>query len=187
MDTLAAFKELNERNLSSHPVEDSWLPVLYSLKLESIDLQYTNVSLAGREALQKAVDLQPKYAHAWNSLGLTFGKLQQPDKAQECFLRATSEEPSDPEAWNNLGFVYFGTGETTKAIDAYQHALQANPQHVLALYNLVTAYAAEKQWDLARQTCDILAQVNPAQAAQLRATFPPPAEPPAPATNPGTP
>jgi tetratricopeptide (TPR) repeat protein len=140
-----------------------------------------------REALQKAVDLQPKYAHAWNSLGLTFGKLQQPDKARECFLRATLEEPSDPEAWNNLGFVYFGAGETTKAIDAYQHALQANPQHVLALYNLVTAYAAEKEWDLARQTCDILAQVNPAQAAQLRATFPRPAEPPVPATNPGTP
>ena len=126
---------------------------------------------ASLEPLQKAVALQPNYAHAWNSLGLTYLKLHL-DKALESFHRATEEDPTDPEAWNNLGFTSYTVGKTTEAIDAYKHALQFSPHHVLALYNLVVAYAAQQQWDLARQTCDVLAEVNPAQAAQLRQRFP---------------
>jgi len=126
---------------------------------------------ASLEALQKAVALQPNYAHAWNSLGLTYIKSH-PDKALESFRRAIKEDPTDPEAWNNLGFTSYTAGKTTEAIDAYKHALQFSPRHLLALYNLVVAYAEQQQWDLARQTCNVLAEVNPAQAAQLRQRFP---------------
>ena len=52
--SVAALKKLTKLDLSTHPIEDDWLKPLDPLKLKSIDLRNTNITAAGRDALQKA-------------------------------------------------------------------------------------------------------------------------------------
>jgi hypothetical protein len=53
--SLAEVKSLRILNLDGHPVEDQWLPPLYSLPLTWIKLHDTKVTPAGLLALQKAI------------------------------------------------------------------------------------------------------------------------------------
>ena len=138
--------------------------------LGQIQVEEGNNALA-EQSLQKAVQLQPNYAAAWNSLGLAYGTSQL-SKAIDCFRRATVANPVDADAWNNLGYYSFLSSDPDRAIYCYQRALQSKPRHALALYNLVTATASRKLWDIARQACDTLAQIKPDQAAQLRKKYP---------------
>jgi tetratricopeptide (TPR) repeat protein len=71
-----------------------------------------------------------------------------------------------------------------KAIDTCKQALQSNPKHTRALFNLTTAYAKENQWDLAKQACNTLAQIDPQTAAKLSQSFPNAASVPAPSSPP---
>jgi serine/threonine protein kinase len=52
MTALAEFKSLHTLNLSYHPVEDSWLPALYAMKLKELDLTGTPFTTKGKDELK---------------------------------------------------------------------------------------------------------------------------------------
>ncbi len=131
---------------------------------------------------QKAVDLKPDYYEALRSLGLFYGRSGHPEKAVDYFARAAAVKPS-AELVNNLGYAYLSLGQTDKAIEALKQALALDPKYEKALYNLTDAYGREKQWPLAWQTAQALAQINPASEAELTKNFPPPGSLPAPDPN----
>ncbi len=121
---------------------------------------------------QKAVDLKPDYYEALKRLGLTYGRSGQTEKSIGYFARAAAIKP-DAELVNNLGYAYLSLGQTDKAIEALKHALELDPKYEKGLYNLTDAYSREKQWALAWQTAQALAQINPKSAAELTKNFPP--------------
>lgn len=65
---------------------------------------------AAREALEKAVELDDRFAEAYNDLGVVYVKLRRFNKARECFERALlvtdRSRPPLPDAHYNLGLYY---------------------------------------------------------------------------------
>jgi len=63
--------------------------------------------LAGAMSLyQKATELDPGYAVAWNDLGVVYDANGVSDRAEECYLKATKIDPNYLSAYTNLAFLY---------------------------------------------------------------------------------
>lgn len=65
-------------------------------------------SLDNKEAIRyftKAIELDKKYAAAYNSLGISYEKEFMPEKAEQMYLRAVSVDPSFAPAYSNLALL----------------------------------------------------------------------------------
>lgn len=85
---------------------------------------------------QKAVELEPKAAAAYNMLGMAFrfkgAQLGIPElRAKEiaAFQKALEADPQYWVAMINLGTTYYHQGEKAKAAPLFKKALALNPQH----------------------------------------------------------
>lgn len=94
--------------------------------------------------LERAVALRPRYAEAWNNLGLALapqpGRLPE---AAERFRRALAVRPRFGEAWNNLGVTLAMQGQGEAAIEAFARATAADPTSAEARNNLGLALAGQ--------------------------------------------
>jgi tetratricopeptide (TPR) repeat protein len=79
---------------------------------------------------QHAVQLDPKFAEAWNHLAYTCAenRLRLPE-ARGWALRAVKLEPGNGNYRDTLGWVYFQTAQYAPALDALQQALEAFRAH----------------------------------------------------------
>ena len=89
----------------------------------------------------KAIELDPKYAHAWYNRGVAYNKLGQPDKAVADFSRAIELDPKYAHAWNNRGVAYNKLGQPDKAVADFSKAIELDPKYALAWYNRGLAYS----------------------------------------------
>ncbi|MEW6101011.1 MAG: tetratricopeptide repeat protein [Candidatus Omnitrophota bacterium] len=64
---------------------------------------------------QKAIQLDPAYAVAYNDLGVIYESRNQMDNAQECYLKAIQIDPTYLSAYTNLALIYEDKRELTKA------------------------------------------------------------------------
>ena len=74
----------------------------------------TKVNYADAKRLRvydKAIELEPKYADAWNKRGLAFQSRSKFDEAIQFFDKAIEIDPQNASDWNNKGTVFPGTGE----------------------------------------------------------------------------
>jgi tetratricopeptide (TPR) repeat protein len=113
---------------------DSSLPELHhSMSLAFAQKGDLNTSLA--EA-RKAVELEPKYSEANNTLGkllIDFGKL---DEAAEPLLRA-SKDPLYRDSYKpltNLGRLYYRKGDYAQSLDFLNKAILASPGNACIAY-----------------------------------------------------
>ena len=83
-----------------------------------------------------------------------------------------SLSPKNAETWNNLGAVYLQDRALDKAENAFKRAHDANSQLTDPMVNLIRTLIKEGRLDLARQTCDSLAAIDPKIAHQTRAEIP---------------
>jgi tetratricopeptide (TPR) repeat protein/transglutaminase-like putative cysteine protease len=139
------------------------------------------------DSLSKAVALKPDFADAYKQLGMAYAHTQQFDKAVDSEARAAAYDPSG-ENFNNLGYTFLLMGQTDKAVDALKQAINKDPKYERAYVNLVNAAINQKNFDLARQVCAQLAQLDPPAAAQFDGKIPaevaaPTTPAPAPSTN----
>ena len=98
----------------------------------------TNV--ASRELMEKAIELDPKYARAYGFLAwihvndYRYGWSEDPEHsmglALELALRALALDPSDYESHWRLGFVYLYKGQFDKATVEYEKARALTPDNV---------------------------------------------------------
>jgi Tfp pilus assembly protein PilF len=91
-----------------------------------------------KEHLSHAVDIYPKYALAYNNLGVTYLKLGQGPQAVESFRSAVRFDEHIGQANLFLGQFYYENKDYKNAEPCLQHALDAeprNPQILLALAN----------------------------------------------------
>jgi tetratricopeptide (TPR) repeat protein len=87
-------------------------------------------------SFNKAIELEPKSAVAYNSLGMAYRfKYNQvrnqelKDKEIAAFNKAIEVDPNYWVALINLGATYYYMGEKVKAAPLFKEALRLNPQH----------------------------------------------------------
>jgi len=89
---------------------------------------------------KKALELDPSFVEAWNTLGTVFDRQGTRDRAQEAYLRALSLNSDLDYVHNNLCFSYLQSGKFEQAIPHGERATYLNPAMVIAHNNLGLAY-----------------------------------------------
>ena len=100
-------------------------------------------------AFMRALELQPDYADANNSLGALLAQSGKVPEAIERFRAALQTKPDFPDALNNLGFALFQTGQIDQAREFYQRALELQPDFPEALNNLGIFFGQRRELDRA--------------------------------------
>ena len=90
--------------------------------------------------LQKATELEPRSAEAWDALGTAYGARRDYPRAAGCFARILKINPRDAEAHRSLGTAYQQMGENEKAVSLFRKALELNPTDHVSWNNLGKAF-----------------------------------------------
>lgn len=92
---------------------------------------------------KEAVRIDPKFAFAWDNLGLTYRRLNQNEKAIEAYLESLKLDPEGPVPLQNIALTYRITGQYKKAIEAYEHLGKIYPEDPEVFYGLGQIYFEE--------------------------------------------
>jgi len=85
---------------------------------------------------QKAIDIKPDYAPAWNNLGTALQSAGVPDQAVAAFQKAIEIKPDYELAWVNYGVALQQAQRPEDAIASYKKALGIKPDDADAWYDL---------------------------------------------------
>lgn len=91
---------------------------------------------------ESALEIDPKYAKAWNNKGLVLGELGREREALEVYDRALEIDPKNAMSWNNKGNDLMALGRDEEALKAYESALGIDPKYANAWYNKGIALSA---------------------------------------------
>lgn len=122
-----------------------------------------------REALEKAVKLNPKFTLAHNQLGLRHmadGKLA---LARKEFQAALDADPQSAEARNNLGVLSGQQGRHAEAERMFRQAMEDDPTYVKARVNLALILAAQQRLADAEKEIEAAIQIAPGSEDAKRA------------------
>lgn len=115
-----AFKLTTDRMARRH--RDSWTEKLY----------------------RKSIELDPKDASSWNSLGVLLGAyLNRPEEAETAFRKSIELDPKLASSWNGLGNLLSNNlNQSEEAEAAYRKASELDPEDPYPLANLAHLLAA---------------------------------------------
>lgn len=88
----------------------------------------------------KAVELDPKFAFAWDNLGLCYRKTNQYAKAIHAYEQSLKIDSSAAMPLQNLAVVYQYTKDYDKAIAAYEKMQRLDSQNAEGYYGLSRLY-----------------------------------------------
>ena len=111
------------------------------------------------DQFQAAVRRDPGMEPAWLLLGLTYRKLDEPQKAVEPLERAVKLRPDDRRAQLELADADLSVGRATDAAEGFGALTKADPQNPKAWQGLGLSYAA-----LGRQSFSELEKIAPGSA-----------------------
>ncbi len=109
--------------------------------------------------LQKAIEIYPNYADAWNNLGSYYHTKGDYEQARQAFTKVTQLRPEFYVGWMNLGGSLLCMGKFAEGLEANKAALRLGPNDAVAnsqvglSYYYLHDYAAAKQYF--RRVCDL--------------------------------
>jgi tetratricopeptide (TPR) repeat protein len=130
--------------------------------------------------LNKAIELDPKYAGAWNNRGATYLFLRQHDKALADYSKAIELDPKLVKAWSNRGLAYFILHQDDKALPDLNKAIELDPKYAPAWDYRGEIYHRLHQYDKALADLNKAVELDPKnprscnELAWLLATCPDP-------------
>jgi len=88
---------------------------------------------------KKALEIDPKYVHAWNGLGNLYqDHLNNYKESEKCYKKALDINPKYVYAWNGLGNLYQDhLKQYKKAKESYLEALKIEPDLLMTKLNLI--------------------------------------------------
>jgi len=92
------------------------------------------------EYYNRAIELNPENAKAYNNRGLAYMNLEEYEKAISDYNKAIELNPEDADVYNNRGDAYRNLKEYEEAIGDYNKAIELNPEHANAYNNRGLAY-----------------------------------------------
>lgn len=99
--------------------------------------------------LDRAIQLNPKVARAWNFKGIALAQLNQIDSAAVCFEQALKLNPGFASALSNRGGVKLSRGDAAGAILDFTQALERDPRIWNTYTNRAQAYSSLKEHEKA--------------------------------------
>jgi tetratricopeptide (TPR) repeat protein len=101
--------------------------------------------------LNRAVELSPEFALAWNTLGTLYFQTHNFARAEECFRQSLAEDPSLFEPLVNLGGVLVTIHKLDEALDINLKAVLTRSGDALANSQLGMTYFELGRYDLAEK------------------------------------
>jgi eukaryotic-like serine/threonine-protein kinase len=137
------------------PLVDATTPSLEALKAYSLGRKADNEKgHAGLSYDQRAVELDPSFAVAYEAVGNDYSNLGEPGRASEYFTKAFQLRVHTSE-WEKLKITadYYldVTGELDKAARTYQEQIASYPLRSAAYNNLGLVYALQGQYEKAEE------------------------------------
>ncbi|MFL6414098.1 MAG: tetratricopeptide repeat protein [Bryobacteraceae bacterium] len=116
---------------------------------------------SARQCLRRAVEIDPRFAAAWNQLGTMAYQSQRYAEAETYFRRGLEADPRAYEPLVNLGGVLLNLGKLKDALKYNSDAARRRPQDALAHSQLGTAYAFAGQLDAAEKHLSLATHLDP--------------------------
>jgi len=114
------------------------------------------------EHLERAVEISPQFAEAWNTLGTIAYQRHDLRRAETCFRRSLDGNPGLYEALVNLGGTLVSENRPSDALPYNQHAAEERPADALANSQLGLTWYELGRLDLAEQYLDRALEIDPA-------------------------
>ncbi len=93
-------------------------------------------SITARDTFLAAIEIDPLFAKAWNSLGGVYEGLNDIDNARECFKKASSIEPKWIDPITNLGLLEFSQKSYKESKEALCKYMELGGNNIEILVNL---------------------------------------------------
>jgi tetratricopeptide (TPR) repeat protein len=87
------------------------------------------------QAYNRAIEINPQFAEAWNNKGINLGLLGRYNEALQAFGNATTINSTYAEAWYNMGVIFDLKRDCNSAIQAYSRAIEINQSYKKAIIN----------------------------------------------------
>jgi tetratricopeptide (TPR) repeat protein len=113
------------------------------------------------QALDSAIQLNPRLAPAWELRGQCNAGLHRLPQALADYSRSIELFPYSPFAFHNRGLVYLDTSKPDEALADFSKALELNPAYLPSLQNRVRIYLMRKQYTEAIADCDAALRSGP--------------------------
>jgi len=113
--------------------------------------------------LEKAVQIAPQFAAAWNNLGTIAYQAHQYARAEANFRKALDQDIGSFEALVNLGGVLINEHKLNEALAYNLDAVRFHPNDALANSQLGLTYAAQGNLDLGQRYLEIAKRIDPGQ------------------------
>ena len=111
---------------------------------------------------QKAMELNPNYAHAYIIMGITLNSSGKPKEALEYLNKGLRLDPVAPAYyWSTFGQSYLLLEEYDKAIQMFKKCLKREPNYWRSYGGLAVAYTLSKQDDRAKTSIRQLLNLFP--------------------------
>jgi len=149
-----SFDDLNEPTLDGLSAPE-WFDKGYAEPDENLKIEYYN----------KAIQLNPQYAAAYNNRGDAYQALGRVDDAFQDFSRAIEFNPENAPAYINRGNIYQQRGKHKEAIDDFSKAIELEPEYTLAYSNRGTSYKNLGRFEEALQDFNKAIRLNPKYAS----------------------
>ena len=97
---------------------------------------------------QKATEIRPDYAEAYNSLGTLYSNLSKFGESLSNYKKAIQLNTNYEKAYNNLGNLLSNLGKFDEATNAYKQAIKIKPDYSKAYSNLLFNLIYKTDFDL---------------------------------------
>ena len=113
------------------------------------------------QAYEKALEIRPEYAEAWQGKGDVLQALQQYQEALESYEKAIQIQPNNWQAWLGRAQVFNRLGKSQEALEALQEAVTIKPNAAEAWQEIVQLQIRLKQYSNAISASDRLLKLEP--------------------------
>ncbi|MGK0389887.1 MAG: Flp pilus assembly protein TadD [Maribacter sp.] len=104
----------------------------FEVETQSTDQQAIQNAIA---AVERSIEIHPKYFNAMLDLGMMYLKVGNVDKAKEIFNRSLEINPKNISPNLNLGLIYYSLGEYKQGIKVLEIARETNKKYAAKIGN----------------------------------------------------
>ncbi len=134
-----AYREMGEWQLSQAHYQRAIKADPYHLDayigLGNVHMEMSSAFGDARSLFEHALTFSPDNPQLYNSIGITYAREKEFERAQEYFDKALAHGPATAEVLCNLANAHRDTGRYGDAVDGYEKALATDSTYVKAAYN----------------------------------------------------
>jgi tetratricopeptide (TPR) repeat protein len=150
---------------------DYWMAVVKYLETGAEKLLNQGIALLKEGQYDRAIaifdealEINPRYALAYNFRGIAYDEKGQYDKAISDYNKAIELNPTYAWAYENRGIAYDKKGHFDEAISDYNKAIELNPKSDAAYHNRGDAHFKKNEYDKAISDYTKVIEINPGAA-----------------------